>query len=245
MANPSLTTLRARVRNRAAIKATDPRFPDQTVNRAINMAVGDVSAIRPNGFWFQHFEQRQQNVSGPQAIVPVHLADRTRTVEKLSYVFASLDNNYWLPVRQRARHDAIDYSNGMTAAAGIPSSWGAVRVSTSGGQRNQLGIQFDQPLPDQAWLRVGFVVGAGQFTADGDLMVWLMPQMVGVVIERAAETLTRQKRKQGVLTTRRKFITANALCKEAADEWERALSMWYAKAYSGPGVAHIRPGTRT
>lgn len=236
MASPTLATLRTMVRDRAHVSPNDPNFPDDVVNRAISMAVGDVAGARPDGWWFQRYELDIQNTAGDTDVVAVYVPDRARTVEKVGYVFVSLDGNFWNPVPQRTRLDSIEVAGGRTVAAGVPTSWGVVRLPTFASQRNQLGIVFDPPLPDQAWIRVGAVVGPAEFTADSTVMAWLPVQFTGAVVEKAVATMARQKRKQGVLTSRRKFITEAALAASVADGWVSALLVWFAKPYAGTGT---------
>lgn len=239
MTSPTLAALRDRVRHRANISANDPRFPDNTVNRAISMAVNRVGHARPNGWWFDRYEKQYQNTTGADLdVMPLTLADRTRTVQKLGYVFVSLDGNYWVPVPERERTDAIRVSGGRTASGGIPWSWSVVRVSVDTGQRNQLGVVFDPPLPPLASVRVGLIVGAGVFTADSDPMVWLMPPMAGAVVELAAATIARQKRNTGPLT-RRYRPSEQSIAQQAADGWLVALRAYYDRPYSGAGHGQL------
>lgn len=246
MALPTLADLRTLVRSRAHLSANDPSFPDDNVSRAIAMAADDVATSNPDGWWFQRYETTIRNLTGADsAVMAVAVIDRTRVVQKIGYVFVSFDGNYWTPVRQRDATDAMAVSGGVIASNGaLPISWGQTRLNTFAGQRAQIGIAFSPPLPLNAYMRVGFVVGPGNFTADGDTFPWLPAQFMGAVIEGACMILHRQQRKQGVLTSRRKYITLVTLAQSAHDGWMKALRLWWDKPYSGPGYPVERGQTR-
>jgi len=237
VANPTLADLRASVRDRLHLSANDPSFPDDRINRAINMAMGDLATAQPNGWWFQRCEITQQNTAGDVATVAIHLADRTRIVEKIGYVYASLDGDYWTEIKQRERQDAIRSAGGVLAAGGLPYSWGYVRLPSSGGQRNDMGVVFDPALANLAYIRVGVVVGPPDFANDTDTMAYLPAPFAGAIVERACSKLGRQKRKVGQLTTRRRYITEVTMAATAADAWTKDLRRWFDKPYHGPGQA--------
>lgn len=239
MANLTLAALRALVRNRVHLSANDPQFPDDVINRYINEAMGDIATAQPNGWWFQQCELTAQNAAGNLGVLPLNVAT-TRVIEKVSYVYASLDGNYWLPITQRERTDSIRSAGGVLAAAGLPISWGQVRVPVSAGARRQIGLAFDPPLPNLAWTRVGVTVTPPDFTADADPMAYLPAAFAGVVVEGAAKFASRQKRKVGQLTTRRRYITEVVMCSTAEDEWTKTLRLWFDKPYSGPGYPRER-----
>lgn len=238
-ANPTLAQLRTLVRQRVRLSANDPNMGDETINRAISMAMGDIAGDRPNGWWFQRYEVTKKNTAGDLAVLPVHLAtpDPTRIIQQLSYVWTSADGDYWTRIDQRTRPDAIRAAGGRMVAAGTPGSWGQVRVPVAGGVRNQLGVAFDPPLPNNYWTRIGLVVGPGEFVADTDHLVWLPAQFMGVVIERASTKLSRQRRKVGQLTSRRRYITEVTMDASACDEGLKALRLWWDTPYSGPSYA--------
>lgn len=237
MANPTLATLRATVRGRLRLSANDPAFPDQHINRAISMAANDIGNANPNGWWFQQYELTFQNAGAFPDLVPVVMSDRQRTVEKVVYVYASLNGDYWEPITQRERTDAVRAAGGRMAAAGLPLSWGVTRRSYVAAQRAQIALVFDPPLPTGAWLRVGVIIGPDEFAADTDRLANLMAPFAGVVVEKACAILARKQRRVGA---RRYIPTHNSVATTAAQEWTHALRLWFATPYSGPGFPTLR-----
>lgn len=233
----SLAQLRAAVRGRIHLSPNDPAFGDQVVNRAVSMAMGDVANADPNGWWFQRFELTAQNTAGDVSVFPVNMIDRARTVEKIHTVFVSLDGNYWLQVDQHTVRDSVLTAGGRTAAAGIPVSWAQQRLPITSGptQHNDMGVRFAPQLPNGAWVRCEVAVGPADFVDDADLMDGLPFQFAGAVIEGAALKLARQQRKQGVLTSRRRTITAATMCQSAYQDWLKILRAWFDRPYAGPG----------
>lgn len=236
----TLVQLRTAVRDRVHVSAIDPRFNDNVVNRSIQQAYDEVCTSQPKGWWFQRQELTFQVTTGDAAVVPINLdhtsaPDRSRNIQQLGYCFVSLDGNYWVPVRRRSRTDALRSSGGVLAPLDVPVSWGVQRLPASGGQRNQLAVVFDPPLPNLSWVRVGAVVANSQFINDTDQMVDLPAQFYGAVTERASSRLVRVRREVGNLIGRRRYITAATLCDTSYQGWMVALKKWWDKPYTGSG----------
>lgn len=244
MTAPTLIEMRTRVRERGHFSANDPMFTDSIVNRRINIAYGDVlSGVQPNGWWWQHVEVTLQNTSGGDlALMPVVLAtpDNTRTIRRVHAVFASTDNDYWMPVPQRERTDQIRLAGGRRTADGIPLAWSALASPTTvAGVRRQMAIAFGTPLPALMYVRFQCVVDAADLTADGSVLVGIPPILADLVVENAVVALVRQKRNVGVITSRRRFATELSIAGQALDGWMKDARRYFNSAAAGPGYGEL------
>lgn len=242
MAAVTLAELRARVRERCHISAVDPLFTDSIINRRINIGYGDLlSAVQPDGWWWQHVERDYQNVSGADqatVFVQTNPVDNARSVRKVYSVFGGTDGVYWLPIPPRERQDSIRLAGGQRVSNGaIPLSY-AVKPLMQGdglGNRTQLALQLDPPLPNLAFLRWMMVVYPADFTADGTFAIGLPSIFADIVVEMAVVAVLRQKRTVGTVTTRRRYATELSIAKQAVDEWVKAARIFMNSASAGPG----------
>lgn len=240
--------MRTRVRERMHASSNDPMFTDPVVNRRINLAYGDVlSGVQPNGWWWQQVEQTLQNTSGGDlAQMPVVLAtpDNTRSVRKVFSVFASIDNDYWMPVAQRERTDQVRLAGGVRAANGLPLSWSALPSPTTvGGVRRQLVLVFDTPLANLTFVRFQCVVDAADLTADSSVLVGIPPILADLVVENAVVALMRQKRMTGPVTSRRQYATALSIASNAAGDWMKDARRYMNSAAAGAGYGELHDRT--
>lgn len=248
MAAPTLLEMRTRVRERMHASINDPMFTDSVVNRRINIAYGDVlSGVQPNGWWWQQVEQTLQNTSGADmAQMPVVLAtpDNARSIRKVYSVFASTDNDYWMPVAQRERTDQVRLAGGVRAANGLPLSWSALPSPTTvAGQRRQLVLVFDTPLANLTFVRFQCVVDAADLTGDGSVLVGIPPILADLVVEAAVVALIRQKRSVGVITSRRRFATELSISGSALDGWMKDARRYMNSAAAGAGYGELHDRT--
>ncbi len=247
MAAVTLAELRARVRERCHISANDPMFPDAIINRRLNLAYGDMTAtVQPDGWWWQHVERDYQNVSGadqPTVFVQTNPPDNTRSVRKVYSVFGGIDGVYWLPIPPRERQDAIRLAGGQRASNGAIPLCYSVKPLMQGdglGNRTQLALQLDPPLPNLAYLRFMMVVYPADFTADGTFAIGLPSILADLIVEQAVIAVLRQKRTVGTVTTRRRYATELSIAKEAAKEWLKAARVFMNSSTAGPGYVTQR-----
>lgn len=233
----TLLQLRIDVRDRAHVSAKDPRYNDDVVNRAIQQAYGEVATARPGGWWFQRVEIGFGQFPADRPYLPL-ITGLPNYVEGVGYVYASIDQDYWVPIRRRTRTDAIRAAGGQKAPVDIPESWGVQYLgSGTGFQPSQLALVFDPPLGSNTALRVGLILGPVDFDDDTAVMAGLPIQFTGAVVERAAARLMRTRRDVGNLTRRRTAPSPVALADQAYEGWMRALRLFFGKPYGGPGYS--------
>lgn len=240
--------MRTRVRERAHFSANDPMLSDPIVNRRINIAYGDVlSSTQPSGWWWQTIEQTLQNTSGADmAQMPVILAtpDNTRSIRKVASVFASIDNDYWLPIPQRDRADQVRLAGGRRAADGLPLSWAALPSPTTvGGNRRQLVLVFDPPLANLTYVRFQCVVDPADLTSDASVLVGCPPILADLVVETAAVALIRQRRNTGPVTSRRQYATKLTVATKALAGWTKDARRYFTSAAAGAGYGELHDRT--
>lgn len=240
MTNPTLADLRTTVRRRARVSKNDRSFADDKVNRAIQMAANDLAGVNSNGWWFHRIELTQQNTLGDIALWPVVMADVGRTVDKIGYVFVSLDGHYWTRIERRERLDSIRAAGGRMAAAGVPLTFSQQRIGKgTGGTRKQIGLAFEPPLPAEAWVRVGVVATPVDVVDDADVMFGFPISFMGAIVEAATTRLERTRRGQGALISRRRYVTPVTMADTARAGWEKALKLWWNAPYLGSGQTTI------
>lgn len=239
----TLASVRSAVRARLRVSANDPMFPDNTVNRAINIAYRNLLTCQPDGWWWQHVEEQQQNGSTDVSTVPIILTtpDNARLIRKVEHVFCSIDGNYWLPVHPRERTDQIRLAGGRRSSDGIPLSWSVIpQPSNVGGHKASIAFVFDPLLPALFFIRYVCNVFAADLAADGDTLYGLPGLLVDAVVENAVVALVRQKRNVGVVTTRRRYATELTISTQAATEWTKAARIYFNTPAAGAGTTTIR-----
>lgn len=239
----TLLDLRTAVRERVRLSANDPMFPDDRINRAINIAYNNVTCIEPNGWWWQHCEETVQNGVTDVDQFPVHLAtpDNARLIRKVQCVFCSLDGNYWLPIPPRERTDQVRLAGGRRSSDGLPLSWNVLTApSTIAGVKSAIALLFDPPLPAGAWVRFIANVFAADLTVDGSTLAGVPNILEDAIVENACMALIRQKRTVGVVTTRKRYATELTVTTQAAAEWVKAARIYFNTAAAGPGYSTIR-----
>lgn len=236
----TLLSVRTQVRNRLRLSTQDPLFTDAVINRQISLAYSGVTTAQPNGWWWQHTEQTIQNGNAQVDAFPVRLAtpDNSRVIRKVYSVFVSMDGVYWLRVDTRERTDQIRLAGGRRVADGIPLSWTPMTLpQTVAGNRSQIAIVFDPPLPALYWVRFIGVADPPDVTADGDVLVGIPNMLVGMVIDTAVAALATQRRAVGVPWSRRRLAFEKNIAQASADGWLHDARVYFATAVAGAGYA--------
>lgn len=240
----TLADLRTASRERARISANDPMYPDQVVDRQLNIAYNALTCVEPNGWWWQHVEETIQNGATDAATFPLRLGtpDNARLVRKVLYVFVSLDGNYWLPVPNRERQDQIRLAGGRRVADGIPLSWSPLnQPQTVSGVKSNVSIVFDPPLPALAWVRYGVNAFAADLVNGAAQVVGWPQLLMDAITERAVCALMRQKRVGATAKAARAAANEMTVAKDAADGWVKAARIYFNTAAAGPGYTTVRP----
>lgn len=238
----SLNTIRNAVRNRADISLFDPMFDDDNLNRQINMAYRRIQRVQPDGWWFQHGEFTRQNGNTATNLFDVLLTtpNDARMIRKVYAVCVSLDNAYYQVIPPRERTDQLRLSGGRTTD-GFPMSWRPISAVgwTAGGNRRQLQIAFEPPLPALAWVKYIGVVDQADLDEDADTALGLPTMMTDLIVEQTVAVLTRQRKRS---TGTRARASELSLVQGAAEEWMLAARRYFDAPYAGTGSPMLHSG---